>query len=354
MSIKVPKAVQDWHLTRFLVASGLVLTHMGKVCRTYALPGFPDLLLVVASDCISIFDFVLMGLVPTKGMVLTAMKVHWFTTILKDVPNHLVAYGVGIDRYLPGQPHGSGNKQVMNELYARSVVIRKLDMIPVECIYRGNITGSVLKKYLDTNMVYDYQLESGLYDGAELPQILFTPTTKEESGHDKPIPRQVVRELYGPKLEERGLNVFEDLRNASLRRGTIMADSKFEFGYDKNRVLTLGDEAGTPDSSRFYSKAEWDEIQSRPIEKRGAPTSQDKEFVRTWGKTIVTPFVKDEKPIVGINKLDPLNDEHVTFVHSLGVPSEILLETSDRYHQIFQQLTGQNLHDFHRDVMEIH
>lgn len=134
-----------------------------------------------------------------------------------------------------------------------------------------------------------------------------------------------------------------------------MPDTKLEFGLEpETGILTLGDEVATPDSSRFWSELEWLNIQSLPLAERTAPTSYDKEYVRAWGKKVKTPFSDESgQEIVGIHKLDPMNTEHLSFVHSLLVPQEILQETSDRYMQIFKLLTGKSLPEFQNEVMGI-
>lgn len=344
----IPKAVRFWHLIRQVMETTLKLTNEGKVRLTFSLPNYPHLLLVIVSDRISIFDFILTALIPKKGMVLNAMAIFWFTTVLKHIPNHLVAYGSGIDKYLPEELRGN------IELQQRATVVLNLTMAKAECITRNNLAGTGWTSYKKTGQVCGHKLQPGLYDGAQLPEPIFTPTTKAEKGHDEHLSQEDVDFWFGPKLGKRTLEVNSILSNYCAERGIIKADGKDEYGYNEKNELILGDEVGTPDNSRFWSRQKWQEMQERPIEERKAPASYDKEFMRDWGKTIETPFVdEDGKKIVGINNLKPEIDEHVTFVHSLGVDTDVLLKTSEIYLDIFKILTGQTLEEFQRDVMGI-
>lgn len=326
MPAHIPSAIAQDPLHEFLVAAGLTLVYTGKVRATYTIPEHPELYLSLASNRISIFDIVLNATVPQKGEVLTAMTIFWLREVLDCVPNHLVASGRNIDQYLPSALHDS------SALRKRGLVIKKLDMLPVECIVRGYLTGSGWKEYKKDQCVWGAKLAPNLYDGSQiLPHPIFTPTTKAEVGHDVPIPADDVVAQYGDWVRERSLLCFTKMSALAQNRGIIMADTKFEFG--KNG--TLADEVGTPDSSRFWDFAEWNSCAVQ----RTSPPSRDKEFVRKWGKT------------KGIDTLDPENPEHLKLVDDLIVPLEILNTTTKMYLAIFKQLTRTELTQFQSQMM---
>ncbi|MFA4880730.1 MAG: phosphoribosylaminoimidazolesuccinocarboxamide synthase [Candidatus Doudnabacteria bacterium] len=337
MSAKIPEAVRETGLSRLLEDEGFSEVYQGKVRDTYRLPNY---LLVVATDRVSIFDFVLNCLVPQKGAILTGLTVFWLTQILKGIKHHLVAYGKGIDYYLPR----IGELRNNAELQARSIIVRRLNMEPVECVVRGYLTGGAWKSYQKDGSVYGYKPGPFLHDGSMLPQPLFTPTTKAESGHDKPLTARDVSQKYGPKLEDLSLKIYEQCAAYTRGKSVIIADTKFEFGrLSKDHPLTLADEVLTPDSSRFWDKTEWQDAAQRGE----APSGYDKEPVRQWGKTIETPWGQ------GINNLDPENSEHVAFVGNVQVPEEVIVYTTRRYREIFKRLIGMNLEDFQKNMMEI-
>lgn len=324
-----------------LTAAGLTRIHQGKVRDTYAIPSDDDqedLLLVVATDRVSIFDFVLPVLVPNKGEFLTALTVFWLSEILGYAENHLVAFGSDVREYIPLEFENS------IDLGKRALVVRKLSMIPVECIVRGYLTGSGLSSYQKTRQVCGIQLPEGLHDGSRLPEALFTPTTKAETGHDVHMSRQEVKDRYGNWIEDLSLDYYRHLAATAKERGIIVADTKLEFGED----AILADEVGTPDSSRFWDVDEWE----RAVRKQKSPLPYDKEVVRNWGKEVpLSPL--SGQPEKGLHHLDPENTDHLQFVSRLNVPEEVVEETTFRYRVVFERLTGLSLPSFQRSKLAL-
>ncbi len=314
------------------VISGLELYRKGKVRDTYLLPNDRELLLSVATDRISIFDLVLSLVVLFKGGVLTALNIFWRKNVLCDLVAHdLVAYGVDIDQYLPEYLRGDP------ELQKRALVIRKLDMLPVEAVVRGYLTGSGLTAYLKDRTICDHVLPEGLDDGAELPYSIFTPTTKAEEGHDKHIPADSVCKEYGFAIERGSLQLYELARRFARDRGIVLADTKFEFGREEHGEFVLCDEVFTPDSSRFWDLKVWKESRA----KRSSPPSLDKQYVRNEGKRL------------GVDKRDPLVLGDDEWVHRLEFPPEVVEMTTRIYRYIFWRLTGKKLEAFQRAEMGI-
>lgn len=307
------------------VLKGLKLLNRGKVRDTYDLGS--GLLLSVATDAISIFDFVLNAKVPGKGMVLTAMT-HFWMTKLEEVgicKTHLVAAGAAIDHYLPKEHQGN------IDLQSRALVVKQLQMAPVEFIARGYLTGSAFKEYQKTGKVFGVDLPSGLQDGDKLPRVFDTPTTKEVEGHDLPMDSDEVRVKY-PEETKTLLAVYEFVRKFAEEHGVIFADTKLEFGRDEKGNLVLGDEVATPDSSRFWSRVAWMAEQKK--EKHKAPSPYDKQLVRNWG-------IEAE-----MSNLDPLSLEDVKKVHGMEVPKELITTTSEMYRYIFWLLTGMRVDSY--------
>lgn len=334
----IPKSVAESRLSRQL-AGKLTRINQGKVRDTYALPD-KSLLLLVATDRVSIFDFVLPAFVASKGHVLTALTVHWLNTILHSVANHLVAFGRNIDQHLPTQLRNS------SELQKVALVVRKLEIIPIECIVRGYLTGSGWRSYQKNGSVCDITLPTGLHDGSRLSSPIFTPTTKAETGHDEDLAVSRVISQHGVILATKSITIYRLLANFAKERSIILADTKFEFGQGDDKSLVLADEVGTPDSSRFWDIDEW----KTAVIQQKSPTPHDKELVRQWGLTIPNPF---EPGKTGLNTLDTENPDHLDFVSKLTVPPEILAQTTSIYLNIFQRLTGTSLTDFTRNVMGV-
>ncbi|MDH4346373.1 MAG: phosphoribosylaminoimidazolesuccinocarboxamide synthase [Thermoleophilia bacterium] len=271
----------------------------GKVRELYALDG--ERLVLVASDRISTFDVVLGTPIPDKGRVLTGLSAFWFARTRDIVPNHLLAL----------EPDG------------RSLVCRRLEMLPVEMVVRGYLAGSGWKDYLATGEVCGHRLPPGLRESERLPHPIVTPATKATSGHDLNITEAAAAELCG-------VDAYEAAREAALalyafasahaeRNGILVADTKFELGLDADGVITLGDEALTPDSSRFW-----------PVDgyAPGAPQpSFDKQFVRDWCERS------------GWDKTEP----------GPALPDDVVAGTRARYVEAFERLTRVRFDDYVAD-----
>ncbi|WP_167097524.1 phosphoribosylaminoimidazolesuccinocarboxamide synthase [Mycobacterium sp. DL592] len=233
----------------------------GKVREIYRIDD--EHLLFVASDRISAFDYILDSLIPDKGRILTAMSVFFFDYI--DAPNHLA--GPPDDPRIPG------------EVLGRALVVRRLEMVPVECVARGYLTGSGLLDYQRTGSVCGIPLPPGLGEASKFETPLFTPATKAEFGeHDENISFAQVIELVGAvranQLEERTLQIYTQAADHALTKGIIIADTKFEFGVDADDRVVLADEVFTPDSSRYWPADTYTQGVVQP--------SFDKQFVRNW------------------------------------------------------------------------
>jgi len=313
----------------FPLLPGLKLLNRGKVRDLYELPD--GKLLQVATDAISIFDFVLNALVPMKGIILTAMSVFWFKMLERyDIKHHMVAYGSAIDQYLPEILWG------YIDLQSRAIVVVKLDMVDdVEFIIRAVLTGSSVKPYNATGLVCGQKLPAGLQDGDELPFLLDSPSTKAVEGHDEHVPADEIRAKY-PVQTYSAIKIFQIAQRHAKRCGIILADTKFEFG--KNG--TIADEVLTPDSSRFWPEPGWRE--GRKGTERKAPGSYDKQIVREWGKTL---------GIHDSSKFDPEKSEDVDNVHAMVVPKEIIAQTTQTYRYIFWRLTGKTIEQYLREIM---
>ncbi len=247
----------------------LPLVARGKVRELYAVDD--DHLLLVASDRLSAYDVVLPTAVPDKGAVLTGLSVWWFAELADVVPNHLVTARVS---EMPAvvQPHAA-------QMRGRALLCRRLEMVPVECVARGYLTGSGLKDYRSTGGICGAPLPPGLVDGSQLPGPVFTPATKAAVGdHDENVSYEQVVAAVGADLaaELRRITLAVYGRGAALaaERGILLADTKLELGHDRDGVLTLGDEVLTPDSSRFWPADGWAPGRVQP--------SFDKQYVRDW------------------------------------------------------------------------
>jgi phosphoribosylaminoimidazole-succinocarboxamide synthase len=242
---------------------GTVPLHSGKVRDLYRITDgeYAGRLLMVASDRISAFDFVLDSTIPDKGAILTRMSLWWFDRLSDLVPHHVVSTDV------PASVRG------------RAVVCEELSMYPVECVARGYLTGSGLLDYRATGEVCGIALPAGLEDGSRLPEPLFTPATKAALGdHDENVSYAAVAATVGDetagRLRELTLAVYARAEEIARGRGIILADTKFEFGHREDGTVVLADEVLTPDSSRFWPAAEWEPGHSQP--------SCDKQIVRDW------------------------------------------------------------------------
>jgi phosphoribosylaminoimidazole-succinocarboxamide synthase len=249
-------------------------THVGsgKVRELYALDD--ERLLLVASDRISTFDVVLPTEIPDKGRVLAGLSAFWFARTREIVPNHLLA--------------------VRSD--GRSLECRRLEMLPIECVVRGYLAGSGWKDYRETGEVCGHRLPAGLRESERLPEPIFTPATKAHTGHDENITRAQAAELVGAErlreVEERSLALYRFAAGHAAERGILIADTKFEFGMDESGALVLGDEAFTPDSSRFWPADGYEPGTPQP--------SYDKQFARDyceslgWAKTAPGPELPED------------------------------------------------------------
>jgi len=253
------------------MSSSLALDHLasGKVREIY--DAGDDRLLLVASDRISAFDVVLPTTIPDKGRVLTALSLHWFALTGDIVRNHVIS------AQLADFPEGARDP----ELAGRSLLVRRLEILPMECIVRGYLVGSGWKDYGRTGAVCGIPLPAGLREAEKLPQTLFTPSTKATSGHDENITPEQGIELVGEQryreVEAASIALYERAAAAALERGIILADTKFEFGIDSDGALVVADEVLTPDSSRFWP--------AESYAPGSSPPSFDKQYVRNWLET---------------------------------------------------------------------
>ena len=284
----------------------------GKVRDTYDLG---NKLLIIATDRISAFDVVLPCGIPNKGLVLNQLSAFWFDQTKDLVPNHLVEAVDDVkclDAYLPA------DKRFAYPAYlaGRSMVVKKVERLAVECVVRGYLAGSAWEEYKQDGTISGLPVAKGLKQSQELPRPLFTPTTKAESGHDLPLSMGEVEELVGQALtkgiEEKSLAVYNYAREYAIARGIIIADTKFEFGLDGDRLILI-DELLTPDSSRIWDVDRYQVGQSQP--------SYDKQPVRDW----LTQS--------GWNKEPP----------APMLPLEVIEATTKRYEQAYERLTGRKL-----------
>jgi len=288
----------------------LPLFFRGKVRDTYDLG---NLLLIIATDRISAFDSVLPCGIPGKGFVLNQLSAFWFKKTEEIVPNHLVEMVDDVhclDSYLPARnrfPYPS-------YLAGRSMIVKKAKRIPIECVVRGYLSGSAWAEYQQHGTISGMPLPEGLEQSQELPQPLFTPTTKAESGHDEPLSTEEMKELAGEaiaeEVREKSMAIYSYAREYARARDIIIADTKMEFGLDENNTLILIDELLTPDSSRFWDTSLYVVGQSQP--------SYDKQPVRDW-------LVE-----AGWNKEPP----------APMLPPEVVEATTERYQTAYQRLTG--------------
>ena len=271
----------------------------GKVRELYALDD--ERLLLVASDRISVFDVVLPTEIPDKGRVLTGLSAFWFARTKDICSNHLL--GVRDD--------------------GRSTECRRLEMLPIEVVIRGYITGSGWKDYQATGEVSGHRLPEGLRESEQLPEPIFTPSTKATKGHDENITRDQAAELVGGEqlagVERVAIELYRFAAEHAARRGIIIADTKFEFGLDETGTLVLADEAFTPDSSRFWPADEYEPGKGQ--------ASFDKQFVRDYAESL------------GWDKTAPGPE----------LPDAVVTGTRARYVEAFERLTGISFDDYAAD-----
>jgi phosphoribosylaminoimidazole-succinocarboxamide synthase len=278
----------------------------GKVRDVYAIDA--DKLLIVATDRISAFDYILGSGIPEKGRVLTQMSLFWFDFLRDVTPNHLITADVN--------EYPASLRAFDEQLRGRSMLVHRAKMIDVECVARGYLCGSGWKDYQSTGGVCGIPLPEGLQDGSKLPEPIFTPATKAQSGHDENISFENVVATLGEELarelRRRTLAIYSAAADYAATKGIFLADTKFEFGFVGD-TLVLGDEVLTPDSSRFWPAATW-----KP---GGAQISFDKQYVRLYLEQI------------GWNKQPP----------APSLPEEVARTTSEKYQEAYRILAGREL-----------
>ena len=287
--------------------SDLTLLKRGKVRDVYQVD--ESSLLIVATDRVSAFDCVIPTPIERKGEVLTALSKFWFAKLGHIVPHHLISTDIA------EMPAVVGNHA--NELRGRSMLVRKTDVFPVECVVRGYITGSGWKDYKKIGEVCGHKLPSGLRESEQLAEPIFTPATKAETGHDENISETQMAEIVGPEvtaqLRDVSLNLYKQAASYARERGIIIADTKFEFGRDREGQVLLIDEVLTPDSSRFWPAGAYEVGRGQ--------ASFDKQYVRDYLETLEW------------NKQPPAPE----------LPAEIAKATTARYLEAYQLLTGESL-----------
>jgi phosphoribosylaminoimidazole-succinocarboxamide synthase len=277
----------------------LPLIASGKVREMYELG---EEILMVASDRISTYDVVHPTPIPGKGEVLTGLSVFWFDLTASVVPNHMISFSNGV----PAEVRG------------RALAVQKLEMLPVECVVRGYLAGSGWKDYERTGTVCGIALPSGLLDSDQLPEPIFTPSTKALTGHDENIDIDAVTEALGgdralaERLRNVSLAVYSRAAEHARSRGIILADTKFEFGLDGAGELTLADEVLTPDSSRFWPSDTYEPGHSQP--------SFDKQYVRDWAAGS------------GWDKSPP----------APAIPADVIERTQALYREAYERITGES------------
>ena len=255
-------------------------------------------ILLVASDRISAYDWIMPTPIPDKGRLLTELSLFWFEKLRDVVPNHVLS------------------TQVPVEVKGRAIICKPLEIFPVECVARGYLTGSGWQEYQQERQVCGISLPAGLLDGSELPEPIFTPATKAEVGeHDQNISFEVSQKIVGAQiageLRRLTLSLYSTARDYAQSRGIIIADTKFEFGLDSDGQITLADEALTPDSSRFWPATEW--------QPGGAQPSYDKQYLRDWLTSIGWDRQSPPPPL----------------------PDEVVAKTRARYCEAYAALTGE-------------
>jgi len=277
----------------------------GKVRDIYEID---DNLLIVATDRISAFDFVLPDPIPNKGIYLTQLSIFWFEKMKKIIDNHLISGDV--------EDFPDELKDYRDVLDKRSMLVTKTEVIPVECIVRGYLSGSGWKEYQKKGEICGVKLPKGLRESEKLDEPIFTPTTKAEKGHDMPITFEQLKDIVGKetaeKLRDLSIEIYEKARDYAYQRGIIIADTKFEFGVKDGEII-LVDELLTPDSSRFWPLDKYEPGKPQP--------SFDKQYVRDYLTS--TGWDKNSPP------------PHL--------PEEVIRETEKRYREAFERLTGKRL-----------
>lgn len=324
----IPKSI----LEQCPVIPGLYLRNRGKVRDSYSLPACGDKMLVVASNRISVFDFVLNALIPLKGEILTAMNHFWISLIGEICQTDFIATGGGIVRFLPDQLKDD------IELQKSATVVYLLAPPEVEDVVRLYLTGSGWESYRRTGKLFEHPLPKGLIDGSKLPYPVYTPTTKAQEGHDLPMTADEVAKKYGPGRERMSLFVAGLLSSYAEMCGIILADTKFEFSG------LLADEKGTPDSSRFWDIREWKKAHAAGK----LPPSLDKQFVREIAKKLLI-----DKNAEG-RKREPTDPADLDYVDGQTLPEDAIRKTTAVYRYIFWRLTGKTIERYQQESMFIY
>jgi phosphoribosylaminoimidazole-succinocarboxamide synthase len=281
---------------------GLTLFNRGKVRDIYDLG---DSLLVIATDRISAFDRVLPTPIPGKGKILNNLSAFWFRFARPIAPNHMITTDI---REMP-----ESVRKHRELISGRSMLVKKASVFPVECVVRGYLAGSAWKEYQESGKVCAVPLPADLKSGSKLPQVIFTPATKAEKGHDENISFERMCEITGEKeasvLREKSVSLYERAASFALKRGVIIADTKFEWGIAGGQI-TLVDEVLTPDSSRFWKASLWREGEP--------PFNYDKQTVRDY--LLSTSWDRNSPP-------PPL-------------PASVVEETAKRYEELYNLITG--------------
>ena len=287
----------------------LPLLHRGKVRDTYLLDNF---LLMIATDRVSAFDVILPNAIPNKGKVLNLMSAFWFDNTKSLIPNHVVE----VVNSVATMGKYTSKKTYPAYLIGRSMIIKKAERLPVECVVRGYLAGSAWSEYQHSGTINSLPMPKGLQESQELTQPLFTPTTKADTGHDMPLTQVELIKLIGDKLAKdvkvKSLQVYSFAREYAAKRGIIIADTKFEFGLIDGK-LALIDEILTPDSSRFWDVKLYQVGKSQP--------SFDKQPLRDW---LVDSGWDKEPP-------------------APNLPSDVVEATAQRYEEAYRRLTGKDL-----------
>jgi phosphoribosylaminoimidazole-succinocarboxamide synthase len=292
----------------------LPLVRRGKVREVYAVD--PEHLLLVASDRVSAFDVVMKEAIPRKGAVLTQLSAFWFEKLAAVIPSHFVT--ARTDQILAKCPELAAYRA---QLVGRAMLVRRTEPVPFECVVRGYLSGSAWAEYLEHGTLAGEPLPAGLLESQRLNPPIFSPATKAESGHDINVPFGAMEQALGREvaLRLRGASfaVYQVGRDHGIERGIIIADTKFEFGFDSGGVLRLIDEVMTPDSSRFWSAAEYKVGRSQP--------SFDKQPLRDY--------------LAGLRRAGQWNGE----APPPSLPREVVDATSARYLEAFRRITASEL-----------
>ncbi len=284
---------------------GVKLLNRGKVRDIYDLE---DSLLIVATDRLSAFDVVMPTPIPDKGHVLTGLSLFWFEKTREIVEDHLIS--ADVERY------PAALRPYTDILAGRSMLVKKTEVLPIECVVRGYLAGSGWKEYRDKGTVCDIALPAGLLESDSLPEPIFTPATKAESGHDENISADQAAAMVGREtfesVRKTAIEIYQMAVDCALSRGIILADTKFEFGLHEGRLILI-DEVLTPDSSRFWDAADYSPGRSQ--------ASFDKQFVRDWLESI------------NWNKQPPAPE----------LPEEVVEGTRRRYLEAYRRICGRPL-----------